>query len=137
LTKIKLYSFIQIDKILKYNHIFNIAKNVNDKSANKLITYTLIAYNGKMLTTNSMLKLKWSEYSCLQIYNIDAQIIGIKWTPQQYEISNRVAQDDRQHNAALRQRNQEEEKTQKNLISVKITYLYFKKKNCDHIFSKG
>jgi hypothetical protein len=38
---------------IKYNHIFNIAKNVNDESANKLTASKSIAYNGKMPTTNN------------------------------------------------------------------------------------
>jgi hypothetical protein len=39
-------------------HVFNIAKNVKDESANILTTSKSIAYNGKMATTNNMIKLK-------------------------------------------------------------------------------
>jgi hypothetical protein len=38
----------------KYNHIFNIVKCVNDKSANKLTTPKLITYNGKMATNDTI-----------------------------------------------------------------------------------
>jgi hypothetical protein len=37
--------------------MFNFAKNVKDESANKLTAPKLIAYNGKMPTTNNMIKL--------------------------------------------------------------------------------
>jgi len=37
---------------MKYNHIFNIVKNINDEFANKLITYKLITYTGKIPTNN-------------------------------------------------------------------------------------
>jgi hypothetical protein len=67
--------FIQIDRYIKYNHIFNFAKNVRDESANKLIVSELIAYKSIMSTTNNMIKLKSSEYSCFRICNVDAQII--------------------------------------------------------------
>jgi hypothetical protein len=43
--------------------MFNFAKNVKDESANKLAASELIAYNGKMHTTNNMIKLKSPEYS--------------------------------------------------------------------------
>jgi len=55
LTKPKQCSFIQID--IRYNHIFKLAKNVNDKSTNNLKTHKLIAYNGKM-PTNDIIKSK-------------------------------------------------------------------------------
>jgi len=47
--------------------------------------------------------------------------IGTEQTPRQNAKSN-AAQDDEQHNAALRQRNHKKHK-RKNLIDVKITYL--------------
>jgi len=51
-----------------------------------------------------MIKLKWPEYPCLRVYNVDAQIFGwiidlsiwIKWTPQENGKSNNTAQDDEQ-----------------------------------------
>jgi hypothetical protein len=43
---------------IKYNNIFNIAKNIKDESANKLTISKLIEYNGKMSTTNNMIILK-------------------------------------------------------------------------------
>ena len=64
-------------KLIEYirdNNMINIAKNVNDESANKLTAHKLIAYNGKM-PTNNMIKSKSSEYSCFRICNVDAQII--------------------------------------------------------------
>jgi hypothetical protein len=39
-------------------HMFNIVKNVKDESANKLTASELISYNGKMPSTNNMIKLK-------------------------------------------------------------------------------
>jgi len=54
--------------------MINIAKNVKDESANKLASPKLIACNGKM-PTNNLMKFKSPEYSCLQIYNTDFQII--------------------------------------------------------------
>jgi hypothetical protein len=89
-------------------------KNVEDESANKLTSSELIiAYNGKM-PTNNMIKLRWSEYTCLWICKVDAQIVDwlidpsirIKWTPQQDEKPNA-----KQQNDALRRQNHEEEKT--------------------------
>jgi hypothetical protein len=69
-----IHSFKLIEYI-RYNHIFNFAKNVMDESANKLTVSKLIAYNGKMPTTNNMIKLKPPEYPCFRICNIDVQII--------------------------------------------------------------
>jgi hypothetical protein len=54
--------------------MFNIAKNVNGESANKLTTPKLIAYNGKM-PTNNKIKPKSSEHPCFWICNVDAHII--------------------------------------------------------------
>ena len=75
LTQTKWYSFIQIDRYIKYNHIFNFAKNVKDESVNKLTASKLIAYNDKMPTTNNMIKLNSPEYPCFRICNVEAQII--------------------------------------------------------------
>ena len=49
-------------------------------------------------------------------YNVDAQIIdwtsdlsiGNKWAPQQDDKSNKVTQDEEQHNTTLRRRNHED-----------------------------
>jgi len=54
--------------------MFNITKNVNDESANKLTSPMLIAYNDKM-HTNNMIKSKSPKYPCFQVNNIDIQII--------------------------------------------------------------
>jgi hypothetical protein len=51
-------NLFQLIKYIKYNHIFNIAKNVKDEYANKLTASKLIAYNNKMPTNNNMIKLK-------------------------------------------------------------------------------
>jgi hypothetical protein len=40
---------------MRHNYMFNITKNVNDKSVNKLTTLKLIANNDKMPTTNRCL----------------------------------------------------------------------------------
>jgi hypothetical protein len=56
LLKQDIHSF----KLIEFK--FNIAKNVNDESANKLSASKLITYNGKMLTTNNMIKLKSPKY---------------------------------------------------------------------------
>ena len=127
--------------------MINIAKNVKGESANKLTTPKLIAYNGKM-PTNNMIKSKSPEYPCFWICNVDAKIIDwiCDWLKLifQYEAnehrttkdakSNNAAQDDEQHNVALRRRNHE--KTQKkNLMYVEITYLDWKKgeKRCREV----
>jgi len=64
----------KLTKYVKCDHIFNIVKNVNDKSMNKLIAFKLITYNEKILT-NNMIKSKCTKYSCLYIGNVDIQII--------------------------------------------------------------
>jgi hypothetical protein len=53
---------------------FNVTKNKNDESANKLTTFKVIAYNGKM-PTNNMIKLKSPQCPCFWICNVDVQII--------------------------------------------------------------
>ena len=68
-----IYSFKLIEYI-RYNNIINIAKNVKGKTANKLTTFKLIAFNGKM-PTNNMIKSKSPEYPCSRICNVHAQII--------------------------------------------------------------
>jgi len=52
----------------------NIAKNVNDESANKLTTPKLITFNDKM-PTNNMIISKSPKFLCFRICNVDAQII--------------------------------------------------------------
>jgi len=59
---------------IRYNNIFNIAKNVKGKSANKLTTLKLITYNGKMPTIN-MINSKSPKYMWFRICNVYAQII--------------------------------------------------------------
>jgi hypothetical protein len=44
---------------IRYNHIFNLVKNVEDECANKFTASELIAYNDKLPTTNNMIILKW------------------------------------------------------------------------------
>jgi len=56
------YSFKLIENIIQY------VKNVKDKSTNKRTTFKLIIYNAK-IPTNNIIKLKWSEYTCL-LYEI-------------------------------------------------------------------
>jgi hypothetical protein len=70
LTKIKWYSFIKIEIIHQINMI-----KLNDESVNKLTSSKLIVHNGKMPTTNNMIKLKSPVYPCFRIWNINAQII--------------------------------------------------------------
>ena len=50
-----IYSF-QLIKYIVYNYIFNITKNVNGQSANKLTKFKLIAYSCKM-SINNMINL--------------------------------------------------------------------------------
>jgi len=78
-----------------------------------------------------MIKLKWPEYSCLWICNVDAQIfdwiidlsVWIKWTPWEDGKSNNAAQDDEQQTTTLICWNHKE----KTSIYVKITYLDWEK----------
>jgi hypothetical protein len=77
LLKKQWYSFAP--SLMEYIRIrckykFNIAKNKNDESANKLTTFKLTTYNGKM-STNNMIKLKSPECSCFRICNYGAKII--------------------------------------------------------------
>jgi len=37
---------------IRYNNMINIAKNINDESANKITTLKLIAYNDKIFINN-------------------------------------------------------------------------------------
>jgi len=68
-----IYLFTSIEYI-RYNNIINIAKNINDETANILTTSKLIAYNG-IMPTNNMIKSKSPEYSYFWICNVDVQII--------------------------------------------------------------
>jgi hypothetical protein len=63
------------DIYIKYNHIFNFAKNVKDESVTKFTASELRAYKGEMPATNDMIKLKSLAYPCFRICNVDAQII--------------------------------------------------------------
>jgi len=119
--------------------MINIAKNVKGESANKPTTSKLIAYNDKM-STNNMIKYKSLEYPCFWICNVDAQIMGwicdclkliFRYEPNEHRTtkdtkSNNVAQDDKQHNVALRQRNNE--KTRKKKLNVCENHLFKLKK---------
>lgn len=76
-------SFIQIDRRFTSNKPkFKIATIEYDESLNKLITYMLIGYNNKMLTTmtkaTNMTKLKCSKYLCLWISNVEDTCIELK-----------------------------------------------------------
>ena len=73
IKKNDIYSFKSIEYI-RYNNIINIAKNVNDETANKLITFMLIAYNGKM-TTNNMIKSKSPKSATLKSKSLIESVI--------------------------------------------------------------
>ena len=69
----------------------------------------------------------WHPNHWLNLLLTDVDLpIGTKRTPRQ-DAKSDVAQDDEQHNAALRQQNHKKHK-QKNLIYVKTTYLDWKKR---------
>jgi len=104
----------------------NTAKNVKNKSANKLTTSKLIAYKG-LMATKIYDEIKVTGISiCIRICNIDAQIfdwiidlsIWINWTPQEDGKSNNVAQDGEQQTTTLRWWNQEENHLCKNHLFI-------------------
>ena len=135
LTQTKWYSFIQIDRYIKYNCIFNFAKNIKDESANKLTTSELIEYNGKMPTTNNMIKLNSPECPSFWICNVDVQIIDwiCNWLKLifEYELNEHRNKTEKTNAATMTANNKTphsddeittEKKKLKTLIYVKITY---------------
>jgi len=97
---------------------FNTAKNVTDKSANKLATSKLITYNG-IMPTQIYDKIKMTGISMTSgsatltpksLIEQSNLSIWIKWTPQEDGKSNNAAQDDEQQTTTLRWWN-----TEKNL----------------------
>jgi hypothetical protein len=64
-----------------------------------------------------------SDTATLMLKLLMKSVIDQSWTPQQYEKSNNTAQDNDKHDAAFKRRNHKKYKI-KNLIYMKITYLY-------------
>jgi hypothetical protein len=81
-----------------------------------------------MSITNNMIKGKSvryhiSETATLMFKSLMKSVIDRSWTSQQYEKSNNAAQENDKHDAVFKRRNHKKYKI-KNLIYIKITYLY-------------
>lgn len=82
---------IHLFKLIKTS--FNIFKNLKDKFTNKFTTFKFffeeihnIQVNNNKIIINNMIKLESPEYRCLQICNVNVQIIN--WiTDFQYELN--------------------------------------------------